>query len=158
MQIQADHTLDARGLRVYPGLIALGAVLRFGPRPPVERPPSGLDRLNGFLWTGRGHAAHDPCPPHLEPVSTRQHPLAALTVCGAQDRVLLLLIQEENADVVKTESLADDLGQLRKQHILVLDRCGCSCHLSNGFELAGAARVAGVREGQFGGAAGHVIF
>ena len=68
-----------------------------------------------------------------------QHLTTRLACAGLQHRTLSSLVQQENADVVKVETVADQLHCLGKKLIQAKDGGGSAGDLGSGRKLQGAA-------------------
>src|SRR5688572_15924210 len=101
------------------------------------------------MSAGRSHMAHNPCMTDPKTMPPRQHFAPAFTVGSAQNGILVPLIQEKDAYMIKAKLLTDYMGEAGKKCVLILNRGGCPRHLCDGFELAGAALDSLVGYSQF---------
>ena len=89
------------------GIGEVGIVEKHGIRPNVKG-----DARAAHL-SGKAHHADS----QFQPVTSLEHPLAALAVGGLQDGVFALLIYKEDADMIETKVLADQMGSSRKDFV-----------------------------------------
>src|SRR5919109_4638711 len=72
------------------------------------------------------------CLTHPQAVSPCQHSSATLTIGGAQNGVLMLIVQEEDAYMIEAKLLTDHVRESREKRVLVLNGCGRPRDLSDG--------------------------
>jgi hypothetical protein len=56
-------------------------------------------------------------------VTARQHPFSTFTVCSLQDRVFTITIDQKDTNMIKAETLIDQVRSGREDRIQILELC-----------------------------------